>query len=44
MKEKILCPCVAWFGSNLNFLRLKMDDILFVNLRILGQTTEHVLI
>ena len=40
----MLRPSVAWFGSNLNFLCLKMDDILFVNLRNLGQTLEHVLI
>ena len=36
MEEKMLCRCVAWFGNNLNFLCLKMDDIL-------GQTLEHVL-
>ena len=40
----MLRPYVAWFGSNLNFLCLKMDDIFLVNLGILGQTQEHVLI
>ena len=40
----MLRPSVAWFGSNLHFLCLKMDDILSVNLGVLGQTTEHVLI